>query len=139
MFIGSLIQIKKHFDFLKQDGFSGPNNHESSDTSSINYVKETIIIHIVFTGRYWCYIYKTKRPIDSILTGQTNVESIPRNEIIACHEISKLDSKRRIWNSVLMDNFPDKPLWYYSKLINQNIEILKGDFRKFSFLYRLFH
>ena len=139
MFIGSILQIKKHFDFLKQHGFSGPYNHESSGISSINYVKEKIIIHIVFTGRYWCYIYKTKSPIDTILTGQSNVESIPRNEITVCHEISKLDLKRKIWNSVSKDNFPDKPLWYYSKLIIQNKEITNGDFRKFSILYRLFH
>lgn len=139
MFIGSLLQIKKHFDFLTQYGFSGPYNYETDYTSSINYVKETIIIHIVFSGRYWCYIYKTKGPIDAIRTGQANVDSIPRNELIVSHEISKLDSKRKIWNSVSEDNFPEKPLWYYSKLIIQNKEIINGDLRKFSIFYRLFH
>lgn len=51
------------------------------------------------------------------------------------YDLSDLDRKRKLWNSVSSENFPDKSLWYYFNIIKMNPELLEGNFRKLTLRY----
>jgi len=76
-------------------------------------------------------IMKTKKTFTDLENGELNLLDIEPDDY-AYYEISKLDYKKRFWNSVSDENFTEKYYWYYEKLIKNNPEILNGDFYKFS-------
>ena len=136
MNIGEKSRIHGHFYFLNQLGFDGPKYIDGDYTFYADYIKSNIEISITYQGRYRVYISKLKDRLNtSKPRNEQNEKSIKR--VKESHHLSKLDKNKKVWNSVSNDNFPDKYLWYYAKLIKNNLEILDGDFKKFYFWYRL--
>ena len=129
--------INKYFNFLVTDfGFMSPITYNYVREIHTDYIKEDIIIMITYEGSYCCGIIKLKSIDYELLAGKKRSVDIDKN-IERYYPLSMLDPKKRLYNSVSNDNFPDKDLWYCSKLIKNNPEILQGDLTKFSFTYRL--
>lgn len=129
--------INKYFGVLSDKySFKGPFNYNYSRESYTDYVKGRIVVSIGYEGDYWVNIYKTKEQIPELQTGEKKIIDIDFKNKIGL-SFNKLDRNRKIWNSVSNENFPDKKLWYYHRLISLNPEVLEGNFKKTSFIYRL--
>lgn len=131
------LKLYSYFQFLisKYD-FKGPYEYNPGRWSGSYYVKGDIIVDFEYDGAYIAMIRKTKKVFPEIETGKLNIMELDVNDY-KYYEISKLDFKRKLWNSVNGDNFPDKSYWYYEKLITNNSEILDGSLYKFSSWYFL--
>ncbi len=129
--------VIKYFNFLVTDfGFMPPITYNYVREIHTDYIKDNIIIKIIFDGSYFCEIIKLKSLDHELLAGKKRSIDIDINDK-KIYPLSMLDPQKKLYNSVSNDNFPDKDLWYCSKLIKNNPEILQGDFTKFSFTYRL--
>ncbi|MFZ4739660.1 MAG: hypothetical protein ACOYLE_00670 [Bacteroidales bacterium] len=129
--------IKKYFGFLSERfSFKGPFLYNYSRESYTDFVNGQIVVSIGFDGDYWVNIYKTKKLFPELQTGEMRIIDIDFKNKIGL-AFYKLDKNKKIWNSVSNDNFPDKKLWYYNKLISLNPEVLDGNFEKTKLIYSL--
>jgi hypothetical protein len=53
------------------------------------------------------------------------------------YDLGNLDLDKKIYNAVSIENFSEKELWYYARLLRENPEILKGDLRKLKWKFWL--
>lgn len=129
------MNINNHFGFLEKSfGFIKIPEYGYSRELHNDYVKDEVIIKIVYDGDYWVDLLKAKINTKDILKGikhSTDYE-LPDFER---YKLSNLDLDKSIWDSVNSDNLPDKSLRYYSKLLQENKEILNGNLKKFSWRY----
>ena len=129
------MSIDNYFGFLEKSfGFIKIPEYGYSRELHYDYVKVGLIIKIVFDGDYWVHILKPKIDTQDILKGvkhSTDYEFSNFN----WYKLSNLDSDKSLWNSVSSNNFPDKILWYNSKLLRENPEILNGNLKKLHWSY----
>jgi hypothetical protein len=125
-------QEDRYFGFLVNQGFKGPFNFNIAYEMHTTYVRGKIIIDIAYDGGYQVYIVRTKRLIPELETGKKKLSDLDFSES-SYHALTELDPKKKIFNSVDFNNQIDKQLWYYSKLLLDNPEILLGDLKKFNF------
>ena len=90
----------------------------------------------MYDGDFWGGLIVLKNPNPEIETGKLRVVDIDYSKT-KYYELEELDWKKKLWNSVSSSNFPDKRLWYYSKILRQNPELLKGNLEKFTQYYKL--
>jgi hypothetical protein len=121
----------KYFDFLLDNGFKGPFEYNLGHEMQSDYVKKDLIIKISYDGRYWAFVIKTKRVIPELESGIKKLKDYDW-DLVTSHDLEYLDPKKRLFNSVYFDNNDKKYLWYYSKLLRDNPEILSGDLSKFN-------
>jgi len=124
--------LYSYFQFLvSTHGFKGPFEYKPGRRAGSYYVKGDVIVNFEYDGTYIAMIMKTKKTFTDLENGELNLLDIEPDDY-AYYEISKLDYKKRFWNSVSDENLTEKYYWYYEKLIKNNPEILNGDFYKFS-------
>jgi len=129
--------VNEYFDFLITDyNFKTPVTYNYAREVHTDYIKENIIVKIIYEGAYWCELIKLNKIDKGLLTGEKMITDMDYNSMTHFN-LSSLDPDKKFYNSVSKDNFPDKELWYYSMLLKNNPEILNGDFSKFSIIYRL--
>ena len=129
--------INKYFGFLVTEfSFKGPYTYYYVRERHTDFVKGDLVISVASEGDYWVEFIKLKSYDANVENGTKKVIEIDPSEK-RHYSIGSLDRKKKLWNSVSSNNFPDKKLWYYLNIIRQNPELLKGDFRKFTLKYRL--
>mgnify|MGYP001182256712 FL=1 len=129
--------IDKFFDFLVTDfEFKGPFSYSYVREYHTDYVKGNLIVKVMYDGGFWVGLIVLKNPNPEIETGKLRVVDIDYSKTKS-YELEELDWKKKLWNSVSSSNFPDKSLWYYSKILKQNPEILEGNLKKLSMRYKL--
>jgi hypothetical protein len=129
------MNIDKHFEFLEKSyGFIKIPEYGYSRELHSDYVKDGLIIKIVYDGGYWVDILKPKIEISDILKGVKHTSDYEFSNF-NWYKLSNLDLDKTIWNSVSSDNFPDKSLWYFAKLLRENNEILNGNLKKLHWTY----
>ena len=129
--------IDKYFDFLITDfEFKGPFSYSYVREYHTDYVKGNLIVKVMYDGGFWVGLIVLKNPNPEIETGKLRVVDIDYSKTKS-YELEELDWKKKLWHSVSSSNFPDKSLWYYSKILRQNPELLKGNIEKFTLHYKL--
>lgn len=130
-----LENTNKYFEFLRQYGFSEQIEYNYVREVRRDYIKGNIVISIAYDGNYWVDLIKTKVAIPSLATGATKLKDIDF-KYIQFYDLTLLDTKNRLYDSIDFDYENEKNLWYYSSLLKNNPEILNGDLRKFSLTNR---
>jgi hypothetical protein len=126
-----------YFDFLPSLGFKGPYEYNYGHEMQSDYVKKDLIIKVAYDGRYWVFVIKTKKVIPELEEGTKTLKDLD-TKIYKSYDLDYLDPNKRLFNSVDFNANPEKYLWYYSKLLRDNPEILNGNLSKFSFINFLF-
>ncbi len=128
--------IKKHLWFLTQKfGFVKIPEYSFVREIHNDFVKDGMIIKIVYDGGVWINILKPRFEIKEIITGEKKTTDYPITKFKQ-YNLKNLDIDKTIWNSVNYDNLTDKSLWYFSKLLRDNNEILDGNLEKLGWSYR---
>lgn len=135
--------VDKYFNFLITEfNFKGPITYNFYREIHTDYIKDNIVVKIVYDGDYWCDLIKIKGGSKDILFREKRIVDIDRKKLIH-YKISDLDINRNLYHCIFNDNsnsnYPEKKLWYYSTLLKKNSEVLNGDFRKFSFWFLFFN
>ena len=129
--------LKRYFDFLVDEyGFIKIPQYQYGREIHSDYIKDDLIIKLVYEGSYTLEILKAGKIEPELLDHSKTTVDFDYS-YFKRYDIAKLDPSGKIYNSVSSDNFPDKDLWYFSKLLKDNPEILTGDFSKFTWKYRL--
>jgi len=121
----------KYFDFLLRTGFKGPFEYNYVREIHTTYVKRNIIVNLIYEGSFWVYVYKTKKYIPELELGTKRIIDLDHSEYKS-YDLFNLDPRRLIYNSVEFNNQIEKDLWFFSKLLKDNPEILDGNFKEFS-------
>jgi len=129
--------LDKYFGFLlTEQHFKGPYTYNYVREVHTDYVKGDLIVKISYEGDYWVDIVKLKKPDPDIENGLKRAIDLDYSEL-KYYSLGQLDHKKKLWNSLSSDNFPEKRLRYYLNIIRQNPEILKGNLEKFTLRYKL--
>jgi hypothetical protein len=127
----------KHFGFLvdKYDFVKLPEYQYVREVHH-DFIGKEIVVKIFHEGGHMLEILKPKFDTEKLQKGQKRTVDYDYNSF-EHYDLRNLDLQRDIYNSVSSDNFPDKDLWYFSKLLKENPEILKGDLTKLKWKYKL--
>lgn len=129
------MNIDNYFGFLEKSfGFIKIPEYGYAREMHNDYAKDGLIIKIVYDGDFWVDILKPKIDIKDILNGVKHTVDYEFSDFNS-YKLSNLDLDKTIWNSLSSNNFPDKTLWYYSKLLREHTEILSGNLKKLSWSY----
>lgn len=129
--------VKKYFDFLCNEyKFHNPILYNVAYELHAAYIKDDFFINIAFDGNYWCTIDRSQKYVQRVLAGETEISTLDYRKIES-YDLSLLDTKETIYNSI--QNFAgyEKELFYYATLLKSNPEILDGNLEKFTFRYSL--
>jgi hypothetical protein len=126
----------KYFDFLLRIGFKGPFEYNYVREVHTEYVKGNIIVEIIYEGSFWVFVSKTKKTIPELELGTKKIKDLTYFEYKS-YNLFDLDPKRRLYKSVYFNNSDEKDLWFFSRLLQDNPEILDGNFKKFNSIYYL--
>ncbi len=129
-------EIMKYFGFLI-DKYSFVKLPEYQYVREVHndFVGNKIIIKLNYEGSLLLEILKPKFDIMEIINNQKRTVDYDYNSFDR-YDLKNLDLNREIYNAVSNKNFPDKDFWYYSKLLEENPEILNGDLTKLKWKYR---
>jgi hypothetical protein len=129
--------LDKYFGFLStEQNFKGPYTYNYVREVHTDYVKGDLIVKIAFEGDYWVDIVKLKKPDPDIENGSKRVVDLDSSGF-KYYTLGQLDHKKKLWNSISSDNFPEKRLWYFLNILRKNPEILNGNLEKFTLRYKL--
>jgi hypothetical protein len=121
--------IDKCFGFVREFGFQGPFAYQINRAFFNDYVKDDLVISVIYDGRFWIEFIRTFKLIPGLNTGETRLHEIDPKQM-QFYDLTLLDRKQRIFKSVEFIDFDDKLLWYYSKLLRHNTYVLQGDLSK---------
>lgn len=129
--------IMNHFDFLVQKfNFIKIPEYQFVREVHNDFVRENLIVKIVYDGNYFLEILKAKFDTHEIIAGKKRTVDYDYNNFYR-YDLKNLDLNKEIYNSVSSGNAPEKELWYYAKLLNDNPEILKGNLTKLKWKYKI--
>jgi len=124
--------VNQYFGFLTNIGFNGPFEVNYAYEKHIYYVKRTIIIDIAFDAYFWVDVIRIKNVIPELESGVLTLSDIdPRKH--CSYQLSQLDPEKEVFNSISSKSESEKELQYNAVLLQNNLEILEGDLRKFNF------
>jgi hypothetical protein len=130
--------VDKYFGFLSSEyEFKGPYEFFWNHELHVNYIKGRLIVDINFNHPfYFVSIFDTKETVPTLESGEVSFKDMwPQNW--ATYNLSDLSSKGEYKLKELKET-PLRQLEYYVKLLRDNPELLNGNFRKYSVLYKLF-
>lgn len=129
--------LNEHFGFLTDKfGFIKIPEYQYVYEVHNDYVKPGLIIKIIYDGGFWVNILKPNFSVEEIIKGEKRTNNYALNKY-NLYNLKNLDLDKSIYNSVSANNFPDKDLWYFSKLLKENPEILNGNTKKLTWIYHL--
>ena len=128
--------VMKYFGFLiEKYGFVKLPEYQYVREVHNDFVGNEIIIKLNYEGSLLLEILKPKFDIREILNKQKRTVDYDYYSFDR-YDLKNLDLNREIYDAVSNKNYPDKDLWYYSKLLKENPEILMGDLTKLKWKYR---
>jgi hypothetical protein len=130
------LQIERYLGFIPKLGYKGPFVFNYVREVHINYVKGNLIIDIVYDGSYNIQLIKTKKTLPEIEQNKLRFTDLAFREY-KTYDLTVLDYKKKIFNSVSFRDKDEKILWYYSHLLIKNRQILSGDLYKLSLRYQI--
>ena len=125
-----LNSVDKCFGFVRNFGFKGPFMYDYAKNLYHVYVKETLVISVVYDGKFWVDLIRLKKEFNCLESREMKLHEIA-SRFLRYYDLSVLDPRQKIFSSVDFIDHDDKILWYYSSLLAKNPEILEGDFSKF--------
>jgi len=130
-------EIMKHFGFLvKKYNFIKLREYQYVREIHNDFVGKFIVVKLIYEGSFSIEILKPRFHIKDLIEGKKRTVDYDYNDFER-YDLKNLDLKRAVYNSVSAVKFPDKDLLYYSKLLNENPEILQGDLTKLKWKYLL--
>ena len=123
----------KYFDFLLKAGFKGPFEYNYVREVHTDYIKGNIVIEIIYEGSFWVFVTKTKKYIPELEMGTKKIKDLDYSEYKS-YDLFNLDPRRQLYNSVDFNNIDEKALWFFSRLLKDNPEILNGNLKKFNII-----
>lgn len=118
--------VDKCFGFVRDYGFHGPFAYQMNGAFYNDFVKDDLVISIIYDDRYWVEFIRTKDTFPGLNTGEIKLHQIdPKN--LQFFDLTLLDRRQKIFNSVEFIDFDDKVLWYYSRLLRTHTHVLNGD------------
>jgi len=130
-------EIMKHFGFLvKEFNFVKLIEYQYVREIHNDFVGKFIVVKLIYEGSFSLEILKPRFHIKDLIEGKKRTIDYDYNDFER-YDLKNLDLKTAVYNSVSAGNVPDKDLLYYSKLLNENSEILQGDLTKLKWKYRL--
>lgn len=129
--------VLKHFGFLVNEfGFVKlPEYHYVREIHN-EFAGGGMIVKLTYDGGFWLNILVPKFDISPILNGEKRTVDYD-NSLFKVYDLGNLDLDKKIYNAVSIENFSEKELWYYARLLRENPEILKGDLRKLKWKFWL--
>lgn len=129
--------IMKHFGFLvKKYNFIKLHEYQYVREVHNDFVANSIVVKLNYEGSFSLEILKPRFDIKELIEGKKRTVDYDYNDFER-YDMKNLDLKRAVYNSIPGGKVPDKDLLYYSKLLNENSEILQGDLTKLKWKYRL--
>ena len=129
--------MEKYFKFLVLDhGFTKMPEYVCVREIHNDFIKKDIIINIIYEGSYSIEILKPKRFDPELMTGMKKSVEYDYTFFKRCNLLDLDPSKMNI-GRILSKRATGDALEYYAKSIKENIDILNGDFPKYSFKYNL--
>ena len=130
-------EVSEYFNFLVEEyDFLTPITYQYVKEVYTDYNKKNIVISISYDGGYFCSLIKIKRFDNELLDENRKLINIDYKER-KYYDLTILDISKDLYKSLSNVDSKIRSLVYYSTLLKNNPEILNGDFRKFSFWYRL--
>jgi hypothetical protein len=130
-------EIMKHFGFLvKEFNFIKLREYQYVREIHNDFVGKLIVVKQIYEGSFSIEILKPRFDIKELTEGKKRTIDYDYNDFER-YDLTNLDLKRAVYNSIPGGNLPDKDLLYYSKLLDENSEILQGDLTKLKWKYRL--
>ncbi|NTW24996.1 MAG: hypothetical protein HGA37_09870 [Lentimicrobium sp.] len=129
--------IDKYFGFLEQEaGFVKIPEYNYVREIHNDYVRDNLIIKICYEGSYTIELLKSGSIEKDLTTGIR--KSVSYDYAFFKHyNLKKLDRNGKLFKPLASANYPEKDLLYYSEILKNNPEVLSGNMRKFSFIYRI--
>lgn len=127
--------VEKYFNFLVIDfGFTKVSPYGYSRENHFDYIKENLIVKIVYDGDYWVSILKSKKTEVGLISEKKRTTDYDFR-FFKRYDLRQLDLDKKIYNLVNVQMIKEKELQYYSDLLSQNPEILNGDVSKLTLRY----
>lgn len=128
--------VREQFEFLTRDfDFKGPFQWNMGHEQEFTYVNGHLYVNIGFDGGFFLSIGKTHKMIPELSTGELNIGQVDYRDRIWIDVLSLLSKKER--NEIYGQRDQIVQLSSLAQLLKNNPEILQGDWRKFSILYKL--
>jgi hypothetical protein len=128
--------LSKYFDFLFTEyNFIKFDSYNHVRERHYDLIGNKIVIKLIYEGSYSIVILKPRFDSKELLRSPKKIKEYDYYRDFKRYNLRKLDNDLALYNSVSNQNFPDKDLWYYSKLLKSNPEILSGEFSKFKWYY----
>lgn len=129
--------VLKHFGFLVDEfGFVKLPEYPYVREIHNEFAGGGMIIKLAYDGGFWVNILVPKFDISPILNGEKRTVDYDYS-LFKVYDLGNLDLDKKIYNAVSIENYSEKELWYYARLLRENPEILKGDLRKLKLKYWL--
>ena len=128
-------KVKEYFSFLENEfGFIKTSEYQYVTEIHNEFVKNGLIIQIVYDGDIWMNILKPKFNIQILLNEEKRITDYDITNF-KYYDVKNLDLDNSIWKSINSDKLSDKRLRYYSKLLQSNKEILNGNLKKLKWYF----
>lgn len=100
-----------------------------------DFVGKEIVIKLNYEGSFMLEVLKPNFKIENLLNGKKKTVDFEYSSFKR-YNLRNLDLNKDIYNSISGDNYSNKDLWYFSKLLQENPDILEGDLTKLKWPYR---
>ena len=129
--------IDKYFGFLESDfGFKKMPEYNYVREIHNDYIKDNIIIKLIYDGSYIVDLMKSKVAEKDLLDG--NKRTIDYDYFyFKRYNLNQFVGNKRTTISLQKEYDSEKDLLYSSEILKNNPEILNGKTFKFSFIYRI--
>lgn len=129
-------EVERKFNFLNTEyGFKGPFEWNVAYEREYTYVNQQYYLNVGFDGGFMISVGKTKQLIPELSTGELTLEDIGYKNRESRDLILLLSKKEKNHFEMIKD--PIESLSLYSEIVQNNPEILKGRWYKFSVRYKI--
>ena len=126
--------VDEYFGFLRTEfNYYGPFEYNTGQEMGCYYTNGKIVLYIGYDSSYNVEIKKFKKEIEDLRTGHLHLRDLDCQ--FSSHNLLNLISNTEDFYSKYPNS--DDQINVYSKTLRENLEILNGDFRKFSKRYMI--
>lgn len=138
--------IMEYFAFLVTDhGFKKNPEYQYAREIHNEFIRKDMIVSFTYEGSFDVEFLISKQGYIELIGNHTGTVNYYYDQFKR-YNLSQLDFGNKMFkelnssiqNGIIPPNCSDLQLAIYAQLLKQNIEVLQGDFRKFSLIYRIF-
>ena len=129
--------IDKYFGFLEREfGFKKIPEYTYVQETHNDYIKNNLIIKIVFVGDYTVDLMKSRFAEKDLLEGKKKTIDYDYS-LFKYYNLNQFMLNEKAYKSLEKLNDSEKVRFYCSEILKNNHEILNGNTSKFSFFHRM--